>query len=47
MLGSNGVPVFGYARKDCVVIKNADTTKCRIQWKDKKDVFELAGKTVY
>lgn len=47
LLDSDGVPIPGFTGKDCIALENVDATKCRVQWKNKKDLLELAGKTVY
>ena len=46
ILDANGNVIPGYSNKECTVMRSADNTKQLITWKNKKDVSELAGKTV-
>lgn len=46
VLDEKGVPVPGYTKKDCIVLKNVDTTKAMITWKGHNDLNALHGKNI-
>ena len=46
LLDADGNPIPGFTKAECIAMQNADKTKQMITWKTKKDVAELAGRTV-
>lgn len=46
LLDADGNVISGYSRKECVVMRAANSTKYRIGWKHKKDLAELVGKKI-
>lgn len=46
ILDESGTPIPGFTKKECVVMKKANSTKQLITWKNKKDLAELAGKNI-
>ena len=47
ILDENLNPISGFTKKECCVIKKTDSTKHLIQWKNRKELTDLYGKTVY
>lgn len=46
LLDADGNPIPGFTKAECVAMQGKDNTKQMIAWKKKKDVSELAGRTV-
>lgn len=46
ILDETGNPIPGFTRKECIVMKKADSTKHMITWKNKKNFSDIAGKTI-
>lgn len=46
VLDTEGNPIAGYTKKECVVLKKTDSTKQLIRWKNEKDLSALSGKAV-
>lgn len=46
ILDENGAPIPGFTKKECVLMKKANSTKQMITWKNNKDLSELAGKNI-
>ena len=46
ILDENGSPIAGFTKKECVLMKKANSTKQMITWKNNKDLSELAGKNI-
>ena len=46
LLDEQGQPIPGFTRKDCVVMKKADSTKQLVTWKEQKDLSSLKGKVI-
>ena len=46
LLDEDGTPIPGFTRKDCVVMKKADSTKHLVTWKDNADLSPLKGRTI-
>ena len=42
----NGIPIPGFTQKDCIVMKNIDSTKMRVLWKNHKDLSSLQGRNI-
>lgn len=46
ILDTDGNPISGYTKKECIALKKTDSTKQMVSWKDAKDLSVLSGKTV-
>ena len=46
LLDTDGNPIPGFTKRDCVVMRGADKTKQLITWKGKQDLTELKGRTI-
>ena len=46
LLDEQGTPIPGFTKKDCVVMKKADSTKQMVTWKGHADLSSLKGKTI-
>lgn len=46
LLDEYGTPIPGFTKKDCMAIKNTDSTKWLVTWKTNKDLAVLKGKVV-
>ncbi len=46
LLDTDGNPIPGFTKRDCVVMRGTDKTKQQITWKGKQDLNELAGRTI-
>lgn len=46
ILDENGLPISGFTRKDCVTLKNVDSTKTMITWKTHKDIAALSNRVI-
>jgi len=46
VLDENGTPIVGFTKKDCIVLQKSDSTKARVQWKNKATLTALKGKPV-
>ena len=46
VLDENNNPIPGYTKKDCIVLKNTDSTKAMITWKKKDDLSSLSEKNI-
>lgn len=46
LLDTDGNPIPGFTKRDCVVMCGTDKTKQQITWKGKQDLNELAGRTI-
>ena len=46
LLDEQGTPIPGFTKKDCVVMKKADSTKQLVTWKNNADLSSLKGKVI-
>lgn len=46
VLDEQGLPIEGFTKKDCIVMKKANSTKELIVWKNRKDLSTLSGKNI-
>lgn len=46
LLDEQGTPIPGFTKRDCVVMKKADSTKYLVTWKENKDLSTLKGRIV-
>ena len=46
LLDEQGTPIPGFTKKDCVVMKKADSTKQLVTWKNNADLSSLKGKII-
>ena len=46
LLDEAGQPIPGFTKKDCIVMKRADSTKQLVTWKGHEDLSSLKGKTI-
>lgn len=46
ILDESGNPIPGFTKKDCIVLRKANSTKQLISWKNNTDISALAGKDV-
>ena len=46
VLDENSNPIPGYTKKDCIVLKNIDTTKSMVTWKGHDNLKALSGKNI-
>ena len=46
LLDEQGTPIPGFTKKDCVVMKKADSTKQLVTWKNNADLSSLRGKVI-
>lgn len=46
ILDADGQVIPGYSRNECLGMRQTDSTKQRIMWKNKKDVSDLVGRSV-
>lgn len=44
VLDANGSPVPGFTKKECIPLKQINSTKQMLTWRNKKDLSELSGK---
>jgi len=46
VLDGDGKIIDGFSKNDCIVMKNSNSTKQNIRWKNNRDLNKLLGKTI-